>query len=156
MSQDLTNLGEKYGTSDKVALQIDKLKVKYFFEEDLTGASEEVKLCLKKHGSGNCGVCEDFEEYVSDLAKQEDVRRKPDLAQPKLRVHAFFAESDMMIGKVGQKYFVQCWTQDGIGDSLDYESKELSGTNHDSVLEDRRLGALKSVFEEIRSGDNIE
>lgn len=149
-----TDLGEKYGTSEEVALQIDKLKVKYLFEEDLTGASEEVKLCLKKYGSGNWGVCEDFEKYVPDLAKQEEERRNPDSAQPKLRVRAFFAESDMMIGKAGQKYFDQCWMQNGINNSLDYESKELPETNHDSLLEDHRLGPLKSVFEEVGSGNN--
>ena len=64
-------------------------------------------------------------------------------------VLAFFAASDLMIGKGGQEYFEKCWRQEGMAGKVDFESQICEGTDHDSVLVDFRLGALKKVFARI-------
>ena len=145
------NLVEKYGTAPKVAKEIERLVGKYFFEgEDVTGANEEAKLCLKKKGPGAWMICEDYQAHVESLTQQEKERVRSGSERPRLKVHAYFAESDVMIGKGGQKYFEQLWSQDGVSESIEYQSHELPGTNHDSVLIDHKKGALKTIFEEVK------
>ena len=147
-----TTLAEKYGTSEEVAEQIDKLSGKYYFEEDTTAANEELKLCLKKSGAGSFwGACEDYGVFVKNLREKEQERRQSGPTQPKLKVQVFFAESDMLIGKGGQMYLEQCWSRHGVSDCVTFESKVLPGTNHETVIMDLKKGALKPLFEEIKT-----
>ena len=148
-----TSPGERYGTSEELGKAIENLRTKYYFAEDTTAANEEARLCLKKGGSGTWGVCESLETYVQNLVKQEEQRRRSELAQPKLRVQVYFASSDIMIGKKGQEYFEQSWKKDEVIERMHFESKELPGTDHDSALLDLKKGALESVFEDVRNAN---
>ncbi|KAK3701694.1 hypothetical protein LTR37_015347 [Vermiconidia calcicola] len=141
--------GEKYGTSDETAKAIEALMSKYFFAEGTTAGNEDAKLCLKKDPSASWGVCEDYEEYVRNLVEQESGRAQD--GDAKLNVHVFFAESDMMIGMAGERYFERCWRQAGVSDHIEYESTKLPGTDHDSALIDHRKGALKSILEAVKT-----
>lgn len=142
--------GERFGTSEEVAKQIEKLQMKYFFAEDTSAANEDARLCLKKGTPADWGACEDYEEYVRNLVKQEQSRIQDGSCNPKLKVRVFFAESDIMIGKGGQKYFEQCWEQDDVAQSIDYEGMELPETDHDTAVLDQKKGALRIIFEEIK------
>ena len=149
-STDSNDLAEKYGTSKEVAKEIERLEIKYLFAEDTTASDEEAKLCLKKEGSDTWMACADYRAYVTSLAKQEQERRVSNPRESKLKVQVYYAESDIMIGKGGQKYFEECWKQDDVSQVIDFDSQELPGTNHDSALFDPKKGALKSIFEEIK------
>jgi pimeloyl-ACP methyl ester carboxylesterase len=147
-----TDAAERYGVDAEVAKHISKLVTKFFLAEDTSAANEEALLCLKKHGPGCWGICEDYEEYVRLLIKAEKDRR-PAARAKKLRVEVYFAESDLMIGDAGDKgqtYFDNCWKQaEGLSDVIDYESQVLPETNHETVLADFKKGALKRIFESI-------
>lgn len=141
---------EEHSTSVEVARKIEALQSKYFFEEDTTGANEEARLCLQKGGSNCWLICADYTKYVQDLVKQERERAQSEPTQPKLRLQVYYAESDIMIGKGGQSYFEECWKQQVVSTNVQFESQEMPGTNHETVLLDHEMGALKSIFDEVK------
>ena len=147
-----TRLAEKYGTSAEVAKQIEKLGFKYFFEEDTSAGNDEARLCLKKGDSDAWLICDDYKEYVQSLLDMEKKRAQPESSQPKLKIQVYYAESDIMIGKGGQRYFEECWNRKDVLNVVDFESRELPGTNHETALDDHKRGALKSIFEEVTRG----
>ncbi|KAK5172044.1 uncharacterized protein LTR77_003681 [Saxophila tyrrhenica] len=138
--------GQRYDTAEDVGKEIEKLQVKYFFEEDTTAANEELKLCAKKDVSVTWDVCDDYETYVQTFCTSERARKDSHQDEPKLEMHVYYAESDMMIGKGGQAYFDKCWNQSMVSEVVDYHSVELSGTDHDSALIDQDKGAMKHIF----------
>ncbi len=144
--------GNRYGTSDEVGKEIEKLTMKYLFEEDTTAANEDMLLCSKKDASASWGICDDYTECVKSICDQERSRRDADSTAAKLQVQLFFAESDMMIGKGGQEYLNKCWSQDFVSDVVEVSSQELEGTDHDTALLDIEKGALRTIFEAVASG----
>lgn len=139
---------EKYGVDVGTAKLISSHAVKFHLAEDTTAGNEEAKLCLMKGGSASWGVLADYEACVRSIA-EEGGSQSGDGQTGSLRVDAFFAASDLMIGKGGQEYFEKCWRQEGMAGKVDFESQICEGTDHDSVLVDFRLGALKKVFGKI-------
>lgn len=121
------------------------LQIKYSQAEETTAANEEAKLCLQKFEEGSWGAVGDYRTCVTSIAEG---RR----GGVKLRVHACFASSDVMIGKGGQRFFEECWRQEGVGEGVDFESGMFEGTNHDSVLTDSRHGALMGCLGSIVRG----
>ena len=87
--------GERYGASEAVGKEIERLQTKYCFAEDTTAGNEEARLCLKKGGLGLWRVCEDFEDFVRSVVVQEQERRQSDTILPKLQVRVYYAESDI-------------------------------------------------------------
>lgn len=146
-------LGELYGVSEEVGKYIDQLKWKWFLAETTTAGNEEALLCLRKSGYDDWGVCDDYESFVRQLAKQEQECRSAHDGTPKLKVDTFFAESDALVGEGGQQYFEQCWEQDGVAEAISFSSATLPGTDHDTALMDLKKGALKTVFERIAGQD---
>lgn len=70
---------------------------------------------------------------------------------PTLTLRAYFAESDALIGKGGQKYFEKCWKEgnvEGEG-TVRFEAKIVEGTDHDSIVLAEK-GVLEQVFREVR------
>lgn len=67
--------------------------------------------------------------------------------QTKLCVKIYFAESDIMSGKAGQRYFESCWTgQDAeLDECCNLTVKTIPETDHDSIV--LKLAVLKEVFE---------
>lgn len=140
---------QRFDTTPEVGRIMEKLLRKWFFAEDTTAANEEAKLCLKKDGSVDWNACDDYEAYVRMLCSQEKALRESNEDQTKLKVRAFFAESDVMIGEGGQTYFDKGWTQSIVSEVIDYDSMKLAGTDHDSALADKEKGSLKQIFAEI-------
>lgn len=141
--------GKRYGTSEEVGKEIERLQTKYVFSEDTTAANEEAKLCLKKGDSAIWGICDDYNEFVSSVCAQEKDWASADASSSKLKLRVYFAASDVMIGKGGQEYFKKCWQKGGVSEVIDFESKELPGTDHDSALIDQDAGAMKIIFAEV-------
>lgn len=141
--------GKRYGTSEEVGKEIERLMVRYFFSEDTTAGNEEAKLCLKKDKDVSWGACDDYEDYMTALCAQEREMRDANASMQKLKVQVFYAASDMMIGKGGQEYFDRLWGRDGVEEVIDFESKELPDTDHDSALLDQHAGAMERIFEQV-------
>ncbi|CAK3884595.1 Hypothetical predicted protein [Lecanosticta acicola] len=141
---------EKYGVDKKTTGEIEALSGRYAFAEDMSGGNDEARLCVKKLGAGAWADCEDYMDFVGALSRREKERMGEDGAASRLKVRMHFAESDVLIGKGGQRYFEECWKQDGVAESIDVVSKEWPGSNHDSVLVDSKVGAVRSVLEEIK------
>ncbi|KAL0262768.1 hypothetical protein SLS55_001741 [Diplodia seriata] len=144
-----TTPSEQYGVDKDTAKLIETLSSKYQFAESMTGANEEVKLCLRKCDDADWGEAADYSSCVRKIADNESAlgSREPNAA--KLSVEAFFAGSDIMIAKRGQQYFEQCWQSDEVKEKVDFATSTFSEANHDSVLIDQKKGALKVVFERI-------
>jgi hypothetical protein len=141
-----------YGTTKAVETEVDKLIAEYLFnQESMKGGNEEALLLLKKDPSISWGACEDYVAYTKTLNRREKERQTAGGERAKLKVRLYFAESDVMIGKKGQKFFEECWRSNGDSDMIDLESSEMPGTNHDSVLVDFEKGALERIFKEIKA-----
>ena len=147
------DLADKYGTELAVAQKLEALQATFIFAEDTAGANEEMRLCLKSLEDSDWMSCDDYEEYVVELV---DAVRKRSHEATKLKVRAFFATTDAIIGRGGQEYFDRCWHEDKLAGALTYETETLPGTDHDSVLIDTRKGALKKVFEDVASISTLQ
>lgn len=139
----------QYGFDEDTAKLIQKLSSKYQFAESMTGANEEVKLCLRKCDDADWGEAADYLGCIRKIAVNEAALGSRDPNAAKLSVEAFFAGSDVMIAKRGQKYFEECWQSDEVKGKVDFATSTFPEANHDSVLVDQKKGALKIVFEKI-------
>lgn len=88
-------------------------------------------------------MCEDFELYVRDLVG----RRSAADAAP-MRILAFFSESDMMIGKGGQRYFEECFRNVDMEGGMQFETFTIPGTNHETLVSPQKE-AWGRILEEI-------
>lgn len=109
------------------------------FAENTVGANSEARQCLKKHGDGTWGECEDFQIFVEKLVAQERSRTQ----EAKLRVKILFAESDAMIGQQGQQYMKACWDKSEFADVLNFTSATVDAADHDSLM------AMAAVLENV-------
>lgn len=146
---EVESMAQLLGTSNEIAREAERLQSKFFFAEDTTAGNEDARLCLKMGGAKLWGTCEDYPQYFRELVELERERKAADADKPGLTVRAFFAESDIMIGKGGQKYFEDCWTQEGLPGPIKYQSTELPGTNHETVLVGGENCALPAIFTDI-------
>jgi hypothetical protein len=140
---------EQYGFDEETAKLIKKLSSKYQFAETNTGANEEVKLCLRKCNDADWGEAADYSSCIRKMAHNEAALATREPNAVKLSVEAFFAESDIMSGERGQKYFELCWQNDEVKGKVNFATSTLSGTDHDSVLIDHKKGGMRIVFEKI-------
>jgi hypothetical protein len=149
-------LEDRYGLARDVQVELDTLVFKFLFAEDTVGANDEALQCLKK--GGTWGKADDYMQFVSGMTDLE--RRKIDDAgciggKVKLKVRAYFAESDAMIGKKGQTYVEECWKGKGdreFQDVLDFQSMTVAGTDHDSITQS--VKALERIF--VDAGGRME
>ncbi|KAJ1709607.1 Alpha/Beta hydrolase protein [Aspergillus flavus] len=137
----------EYGLSRDVQAEIDSLIFQFMFEESTVGANSEALQCLRKgsDSSNTWGKCENYEAYVKELVDLEG-RRHRRTGQEKLKVRAYFAGNDSMIGKAGQNYVEECWARDTreFKDALDFESRTFTQLEHDSLVQSAEV--LKSIF----------
>jgi len=147
----------KAESSDFVSLTEDERRLEWYINPELTkyiaaesvrGASDEVLLLLKRT---NCsqpwGLWDDSDDYVSRLAAQETaLLADKDVAL--LKVRAYYAASDNMIGKQGSRWFDSLWTTETCGGVIDFASRTCPGTTHDSIL-DRKSGMLNQWAVEV-------
>ena len=129
-----------YGLSRDFQAELDTELPKKIFSESTVGANREALLCLKKGPEGSWGVCNDYEEFIKRLVERERAETS------KVKVRVFFAAEDSMIGVKGREYMDCCWKEQ---DDLDFESRVVANTDHDSVLQS--IEVLESVFREVAS-----
>ena len=142
-----------YGLSRDFQVTLDDLCLKAMFSENTVGANSEALQCLKKGPDQLWGVCDDYQAFVRQLVELERTRRTStviDGSEPKrLRVVAYFAETDALVGAKGQQYMENCWIG-GKGlsfeDVLDFATNTVGGTNHDTVVQSVQV--LEGVFAE--------
>lgn len=143
------SMAKLIGRSNEVAKEAERLQGKFYFAEDTSAGNEDARLCLKMGGSKLWGACEDYPEFFQELLKVEQERKDADASKAGLTFRTFYAESDIMIGKGGQKYFEECFRRDGLPGPIDYQSKELPGTNHETILIESDKSALPFIFTDI-------
>lgn len=129
-----------YGLSRDFQAKLDTELPRRTFSESTVGANREALLCLKKGPEGLWGVCDDYEDFIKRLVEGERAETS------KVKVRVFFAAEDSMIGVKGREYMDCCWKEQ---DDLDFESRIVANTDHDSVLQS--IEVLESVFREVAS-----
>jgi len=140
---------EQYGFDEDTAKLIEKLSSKYQFAESNAGANEEAKLCLRRCDDADWGEVADYSSCIRKIAANEAELGSRNPSTAKMSVNAFFAGSDVMIGKRGQEYFEQCWESDEVKGKVDFAVSTFPETDHDSLLIDQKKGALRTVFKRI-------
>jgi hypothetical protein len=147
-----TDAAVRLGVSNALAKEVEKLMMQYIFAEGALGANDEARLCLKKGGKDLWGVTENFEQFVHGLAAKEATRRETGTDSAKLHVRVVFAESDVMSGERGEKYFDQIWRQnEQCRQMFDVKGVRVPGTDHETVLMNHKSGGLTTIFAEIGS-----
>jgi hypothetical protein len=106
-----------------------------------SGVSADASLCMQTEGR-DWGVYSSLPSAISLLRTQ---------FQDKLTVKAYFAESDVMIGRGGQEYFEKCWREGNAeGDGrVRFEAKVVDSTDHDSIVLVEK-GVVGDVFREVK------
>lgn len=124
---------------------VDSKIIKYVFAESIEGVGQDAMLCMKRGGKRNLwGPWEDHDEYVELLKQQEDQRT----VETMLRVEAFWADSDRMIGKKGAEWFDICWRKDARGNNIEYSSRTVESADHETIM-DMKLGPLEEILERV-------
>lgn len=139
----------EYGMQIDLQKELQTLTQKSMFGESTVGADSEVLMCLRKGPAGLWGVCEDYAVFVEELAKLEKRRRVNDGGDHGgiLKVSAYFAETDALVGKRGQSYMEGCWEYSGrdeYRDAFTFTTATIEGTDHDSVVQSTDV--LKEIF----------
>lgn len=138
-----SRIQDVYGLPRGVQSELDSLVMKSMFNESTVGANSEALQCLRKGGEGTWGHCENYEEFVKQLVQLEKGRNGTG-ESGRLKVRIYFSETDAMIGKDGQKYMENCWTEDVIGDAFDFASETVLGVNHDTLVQS--VDVLEKIF----------
>jgi hypothetical protein len=137
-----------YGLPLELQKELATLTFRSMFSENTVGANSEALQCSRKGPAGLWGDCEDYALFVKKLAGLERSRRADecDGNGEKLRISAYFAESDVLIGKRGQSYMEDCWKGGGdeFQDVLKFTTATISETDHDSVVQSAEV--LKQIF----------
>lgn len=139
----------EYGLPVELQKELQPQTLKTMLGENMVGADSEALCCLRKGPAGLWGECDDYALFVKKLADLERSRRAEDYGgnREKLRIRAYFAETDAMIGKKGQSYMEGCWkgnTGDEFQDVLDFTTTTVKETDHDSVVQS--VEVLKQIF----------
>lgn len=140
----------EYGLSMELQKELQPQTLKAMLGENIVGADSEALCCLRKGPAGLWGECDDCAVFVKKLAELERSRRGAEdggANREKLRIRAYFAETDAMIGKKGQSYMEGCWKGNGgdeFQDVLDFETTTVKETDHDSVVQ--FVEVLKQIF----------
>lgn len=142
-------LESEYGLSLQLQKDLQPLTFKAMLGENTVGADSEALCCLRKGPAGLWGDCDNYALFVGKLAELERGRRAGEGVggRGKLRINAYFAETDAMIGKKGQSYMEDCWkcgVGDEIEDVLEFTTTTVKETDHDSVVQS--VEVLKQIF----------
>lgn len=149
-SEDSKRLEFEYGIPRKVQDQMNDLIFKSLLSENTVGANSEALLCLNKGPGVTWGACQDYDVYVKRLYETERERLASagtERTRVKLRIRAYFAESDALIGKTGNIYLTDLFRSETGGlsqDVVDFEASTVAGTDHDTLFE--KLEVLEEIF----------
>lgn len=112
-----------------------------------SGTSADASLCMQRGGK-DWGVYASLPSAINSL---QNTYAAESSSTGTLTLRAYFAESDALIGKGGQKYFEKCWKEgnvDGEG-TVRYEGKVVEGTDHDSIVLAEN-GVIGDVLREVK------
>lgn len=147
---------DAYGMTSSQKSALVSIFLKYMFAEDTTGANDEALLCLRKSPDITWEFCDDYVAYVPQLAQRWEEYSSSNnrdgsasMTTPQLKIQAYFASSDMMVGQGGRKYFESIWNEASCSNVIQFEGMEVKNTSHDSIG-DPTNGAMEKVFEEAR------
>ena len=136
----------EYGLDVELQRELATLSFKAIFGENTAGANSEALQCLRKGPAGLWGDCEDYGAFVGKVGEVERGRGGWDGGE-KLRIRVYFAESDALIGKKGQRYMEECWKGsrgDKFEDVLNFVATTIGETDHDSVVQS--VECLEQIF----------
>ncbi|KAJ4397542.1 hypothetical protein N0V93_001773 [Gnomoniopsis smithogilvyi] len=152
-----SRLEADYGVPRQVQSRLGDLVFKSTFAENTVGANSEALLCLKKGPEATWGACQNYDVYFKRLHENEKQRSASvgsDQTRAKLRIRAYFAESDAMIGKKGNVYLTDCikgGSEVLASDAIDFEASTIIGTDHDTLL--GRIDVLEEIF--VQAGGHL-
>jgi hypothetical protein len=144
-----TSFREGYGMSVDVKKELEKLTMKYVFEENMKGANDEARLCLKSTDGCEWGACENYPEFVKNLKESWESRVEGGGGQLKVRI--IMPEEDALSGEKGKEYFRECWTQEKCGRGIEVDCDEIKGGDHDTILNPEK-GLLGPIFRAAKGG----
>jgi hypothetical protein len=145
------NLREIYGLGQEALGKLDRYAFRFMYMEDTTGINDEVLLCLRRCQSGAWGACDNLAKFVDRLVQVE----KKNTDEQKLRVRAYFAEDDIMIGRKGQQYFEECWNEERLEGQVDFEAVTVEGAAHDSIFNPSK-GVWERIFKQARETIEVD
>lgn len=142
-------LAVEYDVPRDFQTELESLLGKTIMKENIVGANSEALLCARKGKGWSWGECDDYATFVETLATAERQKHQTDSnaeSHGKLKVRAYFAENDVMVGVGGQKYMEKCWgREDGsLSDVLDFAAATIADTDHDSLV--LSVNVLEKVF----------
>lgn len=142
MGEDLSFLNDNwrrverdYGIPLLEQKELAQLAIRFMHTENTVGANSEAMQVLRKDGGGSWGICSDYAECAQTLATN------------RFSLHAYFAATDALVGKHGQKYFEECWRAPGV-EAIDFVSTTIEGSDHDTVAQS--VEAWEDIFSSIK------
>ncbi|KAJ5157258.1 uncharacterized protein N7482_008358 [Penicillium canariense] len=120
-----------YGVPLLEQKELAHLAIRFMHTENTVGANSEAMQVLRKDGGSSWGVCSDYAECAQALAVN------------RFTLRAYFAATDALVGKQGQKYFEECWQAAGI-EAIDFVSTTIEGSDHDTIAQS--VEAWEDIF----------
>ncbi|KAL5359101.1 Alpha/Beta hydrolase protein [Aspergillus floccosus] len=141
-AEDLSFLNENwrrverdYGIPVLEQKELAQLAIRFMHAENTVGANSEAMQTLRKDGGSSWGVCPDYAECAKALATDGFTLR------------AYFAATDALVGKQGQKYFEECWKALGT-EAISFASRTIDGSDHDTVMQS--VEVWEDIFSAIK------
>ncbi|OAQ99892.1 hypothetical protein LLEC1_02381 [Akanthomyces lecanii] len=132
-------LEQECGLSLKLQGALQLQTVEHIFSESTAGSSDEARHCARKAPPGSWGEADDYTGFVKRLAQQERSRignRVDGGSAAKLKVMAFFAATDHIVGEGGREYVQHCWrgTPSEFDEAFNFSSKTIARSGHDELV----------------------
>lgn len=132
-------LERECGLSLKLQGALQLQTVEHIFSESTVGSSDEARHCARKASPGSWGKADNYTVFVRELAEQErsrNVGQADGSSAARLKVMAFFAASDHIVGEGGREYVEKCWrgTPSEFDDFFSFSSQTVAGSGHDGLV----------------------
>ncbi|KEQ92145.1 hypothetical protein AUEXF2481DRAFT_432976 [Aureobasidium subglaciale EXF-2481] len=122
--------------------QVSTLQGKWSRLEDMSGISADCLFCLQEDGK-DWGDYANLSELISTLQQTYPKGTR------QLTMQAYFAETDVIVGKGGQKYFERCWREGNAGQEVKFQARVVEGSDHDNIPLAEK-GCIGEMFKEIK------
>ncbi|KAI5208028.1 hypothetical protein E4T38_03148 [Aureobasidium subglaciale] len=106
------------------------------------GISADCLFCLQEDGK-DWGDYANLSELISTLQQTYPKGTR------QLTMQAYFAETDVIVGKGGQKYFERCWREGNAGQEVKFQARVVEGSDHDNIPLAEK-GCIGEMFKEIK------
>jgi hypothetical protein len=119
------------------------------FAEGVRGLGADALLFMRKVPGAAAGGWGDWGDYDTLAPRLAEALRAAGVGR--LTLDVFFAEEDVMVGDAGTKgpmWFDGIWKGDDLSDVINYNSRVVEGTDHDSIWS-LRWGVPQTVIEMV-------